>query len=136
MIEYRGWDNTLAKWEMKNIEREKVQGSEEFYNDEDGLKENVNAEHKKYTLSKKPTFSEALLGEGEKPKDPKPETAYGEKSEPENMKLTANLYTISYCAFMRANKEKYKLKANDQIDIFYRAMFMFIMQMSFIAALL
>jgi len=52
------------------------------------------------------------------------------------MKLAANMYTICYCAFMKKNKEKYRLKQNDQIDIFYRALFLFVVQMTFIFSLL
>ena len=53
-----------------------------------------------------------------------------------SFKLSANMYTISYSAFLIANKEKYRLKTNDQIDIMYRALFMFIIQMTFIWAVL
>jgi len=52
------------------------------------------------------------------------------------LKLGANIYTISYCAFMKANKNTYKLKSNDQMDIFYRALFMGVMQFTFIVTLL
>jgi hypothetical protein len=55
---------------------------------------------------------------------------------PKEMKLGANMYTVCFCAFMKANKEKYRLKKNDQIDIFYRALFMFMIQMTFIVSLL
>ena len=47
-----------------------------------------------------------------------------EKAKSKKLKLTANLYTVSFNAFMKSNKETYKLKQNDQIDIFYRAIFM------------
>lgn len=41
-------------------------------------------------------------------------TASADASKPaKNMKLSANMYTISYCAFMKDNKEKYRLKNND-----------------------
>ena len=40
------------------------------------------------------------------------------------LKLSANMYTVSYCAFMKKNKEKFRLKSEDQNDIFYRALFM------------
>jgi len=36
----------------------------------------------------------------------------GEKAQV-SLKLTSNIYTISYCAFMVANKQKFKLKLND-----------------------
>jgi len=36
----------------------------------------------------------------------------GEKAQV-SLKLTSNIYTISYCAFMVSNKEKFKLKLND-----------------------
>ncbi len=49
------------------------------------------------------------------------------------MKLTANIYTVSYFAFMKKNKDKYKLKTNEQIEIFYIAIFVFILQSTFIA---
>jgi hypothetical protein len=52
------------------------------------------------------------------------------------MKLAANMYTVCYCAFMKKNKEKYRLKMNDQVDIFYRALFLFVIQMTFIVSLL
>lgn len=29
---------------------------------------------------------------------------------PKDMKLSANMYTVCYCAFMKKNKEKFKLK--------------------------
>jgi len=32
---------------------------------------------------------------------------------PKVMKVTANMYTICYFSFMKANKEKFKLKTND-----------------------
>ena len=59
----------------------------------------------------------------------------GQKAAKE-MALAANMYTICYCAFMKKNKEKFRLKQNDQIDIFYRALFLFIIQMTFIVSLL
>jgi hypothetical protein len=46
------------------------------------------------------------------------------KKPAKELKLTANIYTVAYCAFMKKNKEKYRLKSNDQIDIFFRAIFM------------
>lgn len=49
------------------------------------------------------------------------------------MKLTANIYTVSYFAFMKKNKEKYKLKTQEQIEIFYIAIFVAILQSTFIA---
>lgn len=58
------------------------------------------------------------------------------KKPAKELKLTANMYTVSYCAFMKKNKEKYRLKANDQIDIYYRAIFMFMIQMTFIFTVL
>lgn len=51
---------------------------------------------------------------------------------PKTMGVTANMYTICYFAFMKANKDKFKLKVNDQMDIFYRALFLFVVQMTFI----
>lgn len=54
------------------------------------------------------------------------------QKEPKTMKVTANMYTICYYSFMKANKEKFKLKVNDQMDIFYRALFLFVVQMTFI----
>lgn len=35
------------------------------------------------------------------------------KKPAKELKLTANIYTVSYCAFMKKNKEKYRLKSND-----------------------
>lgn len=55
---------------------------------------------------------------------------------PKNLKLAANMYTVCYCAFMRKNKDKFKLKQNDQMDIFYRAFFLFVIQMTFVVCLL
>jgi hypothetical protein len=52
------------------------------------------------------------------------------------MKITANIYTISYCAFMVQNKKKHRLKENDQVDILYRALFTFIVQLTFIITIL
>jgi len=48
-----------------------------------------------------------------------------------NMKITANMYTISYTAFMKSNKEKYRLKQSDQVEIFFKALFMYIVQVTF-----
>jgi hypothetical protein len=55
---------------------------------------------------------------------------------PKEMKIAANMYTVCFCAFMKKNKEKFRLKKNDQIDIFYRALFLFVVQMTFIISLL
>jgi len=55
---------------------------------------------------------------------------------PKSMKISANMYTICYFSFMKANKEKFKLKTNDQMDIFYRALFLFVVQMMFIFTVL
>jgi hypothetical protein len=52
------------------------------------------------------------------------------------MKVSANMYTICYFSFLKLNKEKFKLKVNDQMDIFYRAMFLFVIQMTFIGTIL
>ena len=52
------------------------------------------------------------------------------------MKVSANMYSICYFGFMKANKEKFKLKVNDQMDIFYRAVFLFVIQMTFIGCIL
>jgi hypothetical protein len=59
-----------------------------------------------------------------------------DEREAKNLKLTANLYTVSFNAFMKSNKEKYKLKQSDQIDVFYRAIFMFIIQVTFVVSIL
>lgn len=32
---------------------------------------------------------------------------------PKTMKLSANMYTVCYCSFMKKNKEKYRLKTHD-----------------------
>jgi len=58
------------------------------------------------------------------------------KKPTKELKLTANMYTVSYCAFMKKNKEKYRLKTNDQVDIFYRAIFMYMIQLTFIFTVL
>jgi hypothetical protein len=55
---------------------------------------------------------------------------------PKSMKLSANMYTICYCAFMKSVKKEYRQKQNDQMDVFYRALFMFVIQMTFIISLL
>lgn len=60
----------------------------------------------------------------------------GAQKPPKDMKLTGNMYTVCFSAFIKKNKEKYRLKANDQIDIFYRALFLFVVQMTFIISLL
>ena len=52
------------------------------------------------------------------------------------MKLTTNMYTISYSVFMLKNKEKYRLKNAEQVDIFYKAIFLYIVQMTFIMTIL
>lgn len=76
--------------------------------------------------------------------DPKPEgesaspadAASANKKPAKELKLSANMYTVSYCAFMKKNKEQFRLKVNDQIDIYYRAIFMFMIQMTFIFTVL
>ena len=52
------------------------------------------------------------------------------------MKISANMYTIAYFSFMKVKKEKFKLKSGDQADIFYRAVFLFFIQMVFIVLIL
>jgi len=58
------------------------------------------------------------------------------KKPAKELKLTANIYTVAYCAFMKKNKEKYRLKSNDQMDIFFRAIFMLMIQLTFICTVL
>jgi len=52
------------------------------------------------------------------------------------MRLTTNIYTISYCTFFQKSKDKFRLRLSDQIDIFHKAIFIFIIQMTFIVTIL
>lgn len=74
--------------------------------------------------------------EGESADTPGQEASQQNQKPPKELKLAANMYTVAYCAFMKKNKEKFRLKANDQIDIYYRALFMFMIQMTFIFTIL
>lgn len=60
----------------------------------------------------------------------------GAKKPVKELKIGANIYTVSYHAFMIKNKKKYRLTVNDQMDIFYRAIFMCMIQMTFIFTVL
>ena len=87
------------------------------------------------TTSQKKTATEVFQNSQKAVNGSSP-TASEIKNEEKSFKLSANMYTISYSAFMRSNKEKYRLKTNDQIDIFYRALFMFMIQVTFIYTIL
>jgi hypothetical protein len=49
--------------------------------------------------------------------DSKQDGEIGEQEAPKpaakELKLSANMYTVSYCAFMKKNKDKYRLKTED-----------------------
>lgn len=60
----------------------------------------------------------------------------GAKKPTKELKLTANMYTVAYSAFMKKNKEKFRLTVNDQMDIYYRAIFMCMIQLTFIFTVL
>lgn len=46
------------------------------------------------------------------------------------------MYTISYFAFMHGNKKKYRMTSDHQSGIFYQALFLFCVQMTFIFCIL
>ena len=52
------------------------------------------------------------------------------------MKVSANMYSICFFGLMKKNKEKFKLKVHDQMDIIYRALFLFVIQMTFVGCIL
>lgn len=52
-------------------------------------------------------------------------------NEKKEIKLTASLYTSAFCALMKSNKLKYKLKENDQVDLVFRSCFTFGVQILF-----
>jgi hypothetical protein len=65
--------------------------------------------------------NDKLLGEMDQSYKPK-----------KDLKLASNIYSIAYCTFMKSNKDKFRLKSSDQVDVFYKAMFMFMIQATFI----
>lgn len=51
------------------------------------------------------------------------------------LKLSASYYTATFYALMKTQKQKFKLKDNEQIDLLYRATFLYAMQIIFCAIL-
>lgn len=51
-------------------------------------------------------------------------------------KLTANIYTIAFTAFLVKNKEQFRMKSDDQMDLLYRALFMAAIQLTFLYMIL
>lgn len=88
------------------------------------------------TTSQRKTASEVFKNSQKALNDSRPPTASFSPDTtavaPKGLKLTANMYTISYSSFMRSNKDKYRLRQEDQVDLLYRALFMAVIQMTFL----
>lgn len=129
-FDYFSWNETQKTWEKELM-------FNDMYNDADNQQD-----EDKIRLA----LDQKILTEGLPMRAPKSSVNQTSPSTSDNapnsaksakeMKLAANMYTVCYCAFMKKNKEKFKLKQNDQMDIFYRAFFMFVIQMTFIVCLL
>ena len=92
------------------------------------------------TTSQRKTASEVFKNSQKNINDSKPPTASfptdESAAEPKALKLSANMYTISFSAFMRSNKEKFRLRTDDQVDLLYRALFMAVIQLTFLYTVL
>ena len=48
-----------------------------------------------------------------------------------DMKISANIYTVSYVAFIRDNKKKFRMSENDQFDLLWRSLLILAGQLFF-----
>lgn len=143
-VEWAYWGQREAEWQKEQMFME--QFAQQPDQDEKHLRNKIQLLATPLTQSQKDAAKKALqdgdAGVTTSLNDPKPEGDSAGAAEEANkkpakeLKLTANMYTVAYCAFMKKNKEKFRLKVNDQIDIYYRAIFMFMIQMTFIFTVL
>lgn len=124
-FEWAYWDQRKLEWQKDLLFLQKLK-EEDYPADERKVRYQVELLAGSMTVNQQQTM--ALNGSSVE--DAKPAQADNDASvsyKPlKEMKLSANLYTISYCVFMKDNKKKFGLKSSDQIDVFYRALFMFI----------
>jgi len=55
----------------------------------------------------------------------------GDSANKKSHKLSANFFTATYCSLMKSNKTKFKMKEADQIELFWKTCFIYIVQVSF-----
>lgn len=105
-VEYSFWDSKVAKWRREKIFSEKMASDPE--QDEAQLKRQIEIQNVQQLQQNAPMSPSVNQEEGSGQNS-------GElgKKQAKELKLTANIYTVSYCAFMKKNKEKYRLKNND-----------------------
>jgi len=129
-IEYSFWDKKKLEWEKDIVFTQRFNENENGPSEEQNIRNTVEIQinqgmmipsKKQEMLLKNSSVNESLVEGSEDQEVPIVKI----------MKLTANMYTISYTAFMKANKEKYRMKQADQVEIFFKALFMFIVQCTF-----
>lgn len=49
----------------------------------------------------------------------------GEPSNKKSHKLAATFFTATYCSLMKQNKIKFKMKEADQVELFWKALFIY-----------
>lgn len=127
-IEWAYWDQKQLEWQKELMFIEQLR-EKDFDCDEKQVKLNVELLSSPLTVNQQRAAKENYVA----PEDEAIDQSYKPLKE---LKLTANIYTISYCAFLKKNKTKYRLKASDQTDVFYRALFMFMIQATFMLNIL
>lgn len=126
---YKTWETIKVEWKKDLMLAEMLELPENADADEDKLKYQVET-----MILSGGDKKEPLIG-GINKDDRTSSDNDNKNNKEKTMKVSSNIYTICYYGLMKANKEKFKLKVHDQMDILYRALFMFAIQMTFIGCI-
>jgi hypothetical protein len=127
---YKTWENIKIEWKKDLMLQELLDLPENVDADEDKLKYKVETMILTGDENAKP-----LMG-GINKDDRTSSDNDNKVAKEKTMKVSANMYSICFFGLMKVNKEKFKLKVHDQMDILYRAIFLFVIQMTFIGCIL
>jgi len=107
-VEYYTWDEKRTKWQKELIFRKEYESND------------VSESKLRFTINSSMAVN------------PDIKIDYDNKDKSDkSMKVGASFYTAAYFGLMKANKQKFKLKDDDQFDLLYRAGFIFLIQLSF-----
>ena len=126
--EWKNWEAKKLAWKKDVMLQELIANPDNAELDEDKLMYKVDT----MILTGDDALKQKLVSVN---KDRSSSDIDNDQKPSKTMKVSANMYTICYFGFMKANKEKFKLKENDQVDIWYRAIFLFVIQMTFLVTI-
>ena len=133
MYEWANWDTQLLEWQKEIAFNEQLK-QQDYNCDEKQVRLNIELLASPLTVSQQKAAKEnyAAGATVNASNDNNDDAVMDQSYKPlKNLKLASNIYTVSYCCFLKSNRTKLRLKTSDQVDVFYRALFMFTIQGSF-----